>query len=94
TWFGGINIIFAGDFYQYPPVAGTPLYTPIPNSTKISNLEIRKRLGRLAWKTINVVVALDEQQRMKDDIEYAAAVGRLRERKCNLEDLDIFNSRV
>jgi hypothetical protein len=24
--FGGINIIFAGDFYQLPPVKATPLY--------------------------------------------------------------------
>ncbi|KAH7909517.1 hypothetical protein BJ138DRAFT_982044, partial [Hygrophoropsis aurantiaca] len=92
--FGGIHVIFAGDFYQYPPVAGTPLYTPISNSTKISNIEIRKRLGRLAWKTINVVVSLDEQQRMKHDSEYAEAVRRLRVRKCNLEDLDLFNSRI
>lgn len=28
-WFGGVAIIFAGDFFQYPPVTGTPLYSPI-----------------------------------------------------------------
>ena len=28
-WFGGIDVIFAGDLYQYPPVAGVALYTPI-----------------------------------------------------------------
>ncbi|KAH7904307.1 hypothetical protein BJ138DRAFT_974232, partial [Hygrophoropsis aurantiaca] len=92
--FGGINVIFAGDFFQYPPIAGTPLYAPISKSTKISNLEIKKRLGRLAWKTINIVVSLEEQQRMKDDTGYAEAVRRLRVRKCNLEDLDLFNSRL
>ena len=27
--FGGINILFFGDFVQYPPVGGTPLYIPI-----------------------------------------------------------------
>ena len=30
-WFGGICVIFAGDFCQYPPIGGTPLYCPIPN---------------------------------------------------------------
>ncbi|KAG2746801.1 hypothetical protein P692DRAFT_20642764, partial [Suillus brevipes Sb2] len=28
-WFGGIVVIFSGDFYQYPPVGGSALYTPI-----------------------------------------------------------------
>lgn len=28
-WFGGMTVIFSGDFYQFPPVCGTPLYTPI-----------------------------------------------------------------
>ncbi|KAI6025291.1 DNA helicase Pif1 like protein, partial [Pisolithus microcarpus] len=26
-WFGGMVIIFSGDFFQYPPVGGSPLYT-------------------------------------------------------------------
>lgn len=41
-WFGGINIIFAGDFYQYPPVIGSPLYTPISMSNKIDNDNLKK----------------------------------------------------
>ena len=31
-YFGGVIVIFAGDFYQYPPVFGSPLYTPIKKS--------------------------------------------------------------
>ena len=93
-WFGGINVIFAGDFYQYPPVGGTPLYTPIQPKAPQKSADIEKRLGRLAWKSVNVVVSLSEQQRMKDDPEYASAVGRLRVRDCNLGDVELFNSRV
>ena len=26
--FGGLHVIFFGDFVQYPPVAGTPLFKP------------------------------------------------------------------
>ncbi|KAF7770959.1 hypothetical protein Agabi119p4_6933 [Agaricus bisporus var. burnettii] len=64
-WFGGITVVFAGDFYQYPPVGGTPLYTPIQRNGKFTSDELLRRLGRLAWKSINAVVELTEQQRMK-----------------------------
>ena len=93
-WFGGITVIFAGDFYQYPPVAGTALYTPISAYSNQSNEEIRKQLGRMAWKTVNSVVSLTEQERMKGDPEYGAAVQRLRIRECTFEDVELFNSRV
>ncbi len=29
-WFGGVNIIFAGYFYQHKPVKQCALYSPIP----------------------------------------------------------------
>ncbi|KAF9779877.1 hypothetical protein BJ322DRAFT_975897, partial [Thelephora terrestris] len=93
-WFGGINIIFAGDFYQYPPVGSKPLYTPIQSKAPQSSSDIEKRLGRLAWKSVNTVIALDKQQRMKGDPEFAAAVGRLRIRECHLGDVELFNERV
>ena len=93
-WFGGINVIFAGDFYQYPPVGSTPLYTPIQAKAPQKASDIEKRLGRLAWKSVNAVISLSEQQRMKEDPEFAAAVGRLRVRECNLGDVELFNERV
>jgi hypothetical protein len=93
-WFRGINMIFAGDFYQYPPVGSTPLYTPIQPKAPQKAADIEKRLGRLAWKSINAVISLSKQQRMKDDPEFAAAVGRLRIRECNLGDVELFNGRV
>ena len=94
VWFGGVNIIFAGDFYQYPPVGSTPLYTPIQPKAPQKAPDIEKRLGRLAWKSVDTVISLSEQQRMKEDPEFAAAVGRLRVRECNLGDVDLFNTRV
>jgi PIF1-like helicase len=61
-WYGGIMVIFAGDFYQYPSIVGTPLYKPIPRSYGQTNQHMEQRLGRLAWKTINMVVSLNEQE--------------------------------
>jgi hypothetical protein len=93
-WFGGVNIIFSGDFYQYPPVGGSALYIPISSYAGQNDAEIQKRLGRLAWKSLNAVINLNEQQRMKTDPEYGDAVNRLRERRCTPADLDLFNSRI
>jgi len=76
-WFGGVAMIFCGDFLQFPPVGGTPLYVLIPLYADQSNAEILRRLGRLAWRTVNSVIELTEQQRMKEDPEYGEAVNRL-----------------
>ena len=48
----------------------------------------------MAWKTVDTVIELTEQQRMKDDPEYACAVQRLRTRQCHFEDVYLFNSRM
>jgi PIF1-like helicase len=92
-WFGGINVIFSGDFYQYPPVQGTPLYCPIHVGTNQSNNAILRRLGCLAWKSLTHVIDLHEQNRMQGDPPYAQAVYRLCHRECTMGDLEIFNSR-
>jgi len=93
-WFGGIIMIFAGDIFQYPPVMGSSLSTPISLYGKQTDDEFKKRLGRTAWKTVDTVIELIEQQRMKSDPEYADAVLRLRTRECTLEDVELFNSRL
>jgi hypothetical protein len=95
TWYGGVNIVFAGDLAQYPPVKATALYNSIgPKTGSKTNRDFLTRLGRLAWKSLDNVVELCAQNRMKGDLEYAAAVGRLRIRKCTPTDVKLFNSRV
>lgn len=93
-WFGGIIVIFSGDFCQYPPVAGNALYSCMRSNRELNDRELKRRLGRLAWKTLNAVVEFEEQFRMKDDPGYAMAAVRLRERRCTKADLALFNSRV
>jgi hypothetical protein len=93
-WFGGITIIFAGDFFQYPPIGGTPLYSPIPNANSYQKNDVPHHLGHLTWKSLNAVVSLTEQERMKGDPEYAHAVNHLRTCQCTTEDMDLFNSCV
>ena len=94
AWFGNVTVIFAGDFYQYLPVSGTALYTPISLHGSQTNDEIQQHLGRLAWKTVDAVIELSEQQRMKSDPEYANTVQWLQIRQCHFADVDLFNSRL
>jgi hypothetical protein len=95
-WFGGINIIFSGDFYQHEPVCKRALFMPIPKVAprmkKYEGTEAKNRQGRIAWKQVDTVIELTEQKRMKDDPEFATAVLRYRKRECTLDDVDLFNS--
>jgi hypothetical protein len=93
-WFGGIIMIFARDFFQFPPVMGSSLCTPISLYGKQTEDEFKKRLGRTAWKPIDTVIELVEQQRMKSDPEYADAILRLWTRDCTAEDVELFNSQL
>ncbi|KAF5367252.1 hypothetical protein D9757_011692 [Collybiopsis confluens] len=93
-FFGGVNMIFSGDLYQYPPSPGRPLYYPLTYLAKRTDGETMNRLGRLAWKSVNSVISLTEQKRMNSDPEYAAAVNRLRTRECIEDDVQLFNTRV
>ena len=94
AWFGGIIVIFAGDFHQHAPVSESALYQTISNSMRQNNNEIKTRLGRLAWKSVDTMIELNEQKQMENDLEYANVVNRLWNCKCNFDNVDLFNSRV
>ncbi|KAG1724044.1 uncharacterized protein EDB91DRAFT_1063060 [Suillus paluster] len=59
-WFRGVSIIFSGNFFQFLPVWGSALYTPISLYAGQNNTEIQKRLGHLVWKLLNAVINLTE----------------------------------
>ena len=81
--FGGIDIIYFGDFIQFPPVFDTPLYWTynkenLRSSTRES--EIKKQLGRSIWKQVTHIILLDEQMRVTDQ-KYRGILNRIREGK-------------
>ena len=46
--FGGLHVLFTGDFYQLPPVAGFGLYTPCE-----SLAYEKSQQGRKLWEQVN-----------------------------------------
>jgi hypothetical protein len=83
--FGGVNIIFVGDFLQLPSVTGSDIYIPDKRQTA---------QAFILWRQLNAVVILDQQMRQAGDTRYAALLSRLRTRCPTQEDIDLLNSRV
>ena len=48
-WFGNIDIFFAGDFYQSPPVGGFGLFSNLPNRTFDRVLKPEQTRGILGY---------------------------------------------
>ncbi|CAF2751820.1 unnamed protein product [Rotaria sp. Silwood2] len=104
--FGGINLVFFGDFMQYAPVLDKPLITDIfmqlessvSNSTSevqksLSEYEIQCQVGRALFLQVNVVVKLTMQIRVEDK-EYLEALDRLRLGECTMKDYELFRSLI
>ena len=94
--FGGMDIIFFGDFIQFPPVRDYPLYFGWNDHSVTapkSKFEIEKSLGQNLWRQVNHVVLLDEQMRVTDR-SYQDLLNRLREGKCTDADFEMLNRRV
>ena len=82
--FGGVNIIFCGDFLQIPSVSEFRLYSNKPGS----------RYGNYLWHSLNAVVRLQKQMRQAEDPQYAEVLHRLRIRQPTEEDIALLNTRV
>ena len=87
--FGGLPVvIFMGDFYQFPPVRGLPLWRePRENHQE----EIA---GHQIWRRFTQVIILDEQMRQAEDIEFQGLLRRARNAQLTADDVNLLNTRV
>ena len=94
--FGGVDVMFFGDFMQFPPIGDYPLYSDWDDESvteSISKSEQDKKLGQHLWKQVNRIVLLDEQMRITDR-PYQELLNRLREGRCTDSDFEMLNKRV
>lgn len=96
--FGGINIIFAGDFAQLPPVGETRLFSHIDTRKKRVGTKRGQDdvFGKLLWLSVKVVVILTEVMRQSgpENERFTELLSRLREGKCTDDDYELLNSRI
>ncbi|CAF4702301.1 unnamed protein product, partial [Rotaria socialis] len=85
--FGGVNVIFFGDYLQYRPVYDVPLHTnfTLPVKSKSNKIaaekQIQRRVARSLILQINCVVKLTQQMRT-EDLRYLQLLERLRHGEC------------
>ncbi|KAJ7674298.1 hypothetical protein B0H17DRAFT_897441, partial [Mycena rosella] len=107
--FGGVNMIFAGDFAQLPPVGETKLYAKINTDSEGASGKRGQEniLGKLLWLSVKTVVTLKHVERVhrkKNDItgeveadpeaeKFVQLLARLREGRCTDADFETLNSR-
>lgn len=97
--FGGINVIFFGDYLQYRPVYDAPLHTDfsLPSKKRLGKVpterEIQQRVARSLILQINCVVKLTQQMRT-EDTQYLQLLERLRQGQCTDEDYKLLLKRV
>ena len=97
--FGGVNIIFAGDFAQLPPIGDARLYKDMDVSKVDSGATNRaqaKILGKLLWLSVNTVVILHETMRQAGpgNAEFVSLLKRLRGGVCTIGDYALLRGRL
>lgn len=99
--FGGINVIFAGDFAQLPPVAGYTLYKYDPqhmvHTTHSSDTQLAA-IGKALWHQCTTVVLLRQNMRQKnlssEDAKFRTCLEHLRYHSCSKEDIALLKTRI
>jgi len=99
--FGGMNMIFAGDFAQLAPVNAQPLYsgsvgTSIDSST--SEKGQTNAIGKAIWHQVTTVVILRKNMRQNtqscSDAQLRTALENMRYAACTQDDLDFLRSKI
>jgi len=98
--FGGINMIFAGDFAQLPPVGGAPLYSELRAHTEsaITSYAQEASIGKALWHQITTVVILRENMRQRtqsaEDALLRTALVNMCYGRCTPDDIIFLRSRI
>jgi len=100
--FGGINMIFAGDFAQLPPAMNAySLYSGSVGTQLLSRMELSQQesaIGKALWHQVCTVVILRQNMRQKtqstEDSKFRKALENMRYKSCTEEDIAFLRTRV
>ncbi len=99
--FGGMNVIFAGDFTQLPPAIGAEhasLYSPNEGLFATSKKAQEMAMGKAIWHQVTTVVILRQNMRQRSqttqDERLRTALANMRYKSCTKADIAFLNSRV
>ena len=92
--FGGMNIVFAGDFAQLPPAIGgenISLYSRFIGAWASDKKSQEESIGKALWHQVTTVVILrqnmHQQKQSEDDNKFHTALENMRYKSCTLEDI-------
>lgn len=91
--FGGVNVIFFGDYLQYSPVLDKPLYSDCAPTQQVTDRQIDMLCAHRLMREINCVVELIQQMRT-EDIRYLELLNRLRNGQTTVEDYQLLCTRI
>ncbi len=99
--FGGMNMIFAGDFAQLPPAIGgerASLYGPTDGIFASNRKSQEMAMEKAIWHQVTTVVILRQNMQQKsqtpEDDKLRGALARMRYKVCTKADIAFLNSRV
>jgi hypothetical protein len=99
--FGGINMLFAGDFAQLPPVVGgenSALYSQKVGLIATYQRAQEEAMGKALWHQVTTVIILRknmrQQQQTKEDIMFQTALENMRYKACTSKDINFLQTRI
>src|SRR5271168_857427 len=101
TPFGGLNMIFAGDFSELKPVFGSPLYSHTVGTSLDASMSVRSQqsaIGKALWHQVTTVVILRQNMRQKtqssEDAKFRTALKNMRYAQCTRDDVEFLKTLI
>ena len=99
--FGGLNMVFCGDFAQLPPAVGgehVSLYSRTIGTFATDKKSQEEAIGKALWHQITRVVILRENMRQKkqspEDANLRTALENMRYKSCTAADIKFLRTRI